>query len=133
MDIDEKVMRAFNYKLVLKWAIVIAIFVFLGKMVWANWNQVKNTPFNFQPFLFILSTLIFVFSYFIQIWAWYLITLKLRIALSPSETFKAWFYSQLGKYLPGKVWLLLGRVYYYESRGKSKKSISVALYFPHLF
>jgi uncharacterized membrane protein YbhN (UPF0104 family) len=35
----------------------------------------------------------------------------------------------LGKYLPGKVWLLLGRFYYYESRGKSKKSISIALYF----
>jgi uncharacterized membrane protein YbhN (UPF0104 family) len=35
----------------------------------------------------------------------------------------------LGKYLPGKIWLLLGRIYYYESRGKSKKSISVALYF----
>jgi hypothetical protein len=35
----------------------------------------------------------------------------------------------LGKYLPGKVWLLLSRFYFYESRGKSKKSISVALYF----
>jgi uncharacterized membrane protein YbhN (UPF0104 family) len=35
----------------------------------------------------------------------------------------------LGKYLPGKIWLLLGRFYYYESRGKSKKSISVSLYF----
>jgi uncharacterized membrane protein YbhN (UPF0104 family) len=53
----------------------------------------------------------------------------LGIALSPCETLKIWFYSQLGKYLPGKIWLLLGRIYYYESRGKSKESISVALYF----
>jgi len=75
-----------------------------------------------------LSTLIFAFSYFIQIWAWYLITLKLGIALSPSETLKSWFYSQLGKYLPGKIWLLVGRFYFYESKGKSKKNISVALY-----
>jgi uncharacterized membrane protein YbhN (UPF0104 family) len=114
---------------VFQWGIVVAIFVFLGKMVWGNWNQVKDTPFTLQPFPFILSTVIFVFSYFIQIWAWYLITLKLKIALSPSETLKTWLYSQLGKYLPGKIWLLLGRIYYYESRGKSKKSISVALYF----
>jgi uncharacterized membrane protein YbhN (UPF0104 family) len=34
----------------------------------------------------------------------------------------------LGKYLPGKVWLLLGRFYFYESKGKSKKAISIALY-----
>jgi ABC-type multidrug transport system permease subunit len=39
------------------------------------------------------------------------------------------FYQQLGKYLPGKVWLLLGRFYFYESKGKSKKIISIALYF----
>jgi hypothetical protein len=42
---------------------------------------------------------------------------------------KSWFYSQLGKYLPGKIWLLLSRFYFYESKGKSKKAISIALYF----
>jgi glycosyltransferase 2 family protein len=129
MGIDEKVMGRFNYKQIVRWIIVVAIFLFLGKMVWDHWNQVKETPFTLRPFPFILSTAIFAFSYFIQIWAWHLITLKLRIALSPSETLKSWFYSQLGKYLPGKVWLLLSRFYFYESRGKSKKSISVALYF----
>jgi len=116
------------YLRIVQWAIVVAIFFFLGKMVWDHWNQVKDTPFTLRPFPFILSTLIFAFSYFIQIWAWYLITLKLEIALSPSETLKTWFYSQLGKYLPGKIWLLLGRFYFYESRGKSKKAISIALY-----
>jgi uncharacterized membrane protein YbhN (UPF0104 family) len=129
MGIDEKVMGRFNYKQIVRWIIVVAIFVFFGKMVWNNWNQVKDASFTFEVFPLILSTLIFAFSYFIQIWAWYLITLKLKIALSPSDTLKSWFYSQLGKYLPGKVWLLLSRFYFYESRGKSKKSISVALYF----
>jgi len=98
-------------------------------MVWDNWNQVKDASFTFEVFPLILSTLIFAFSYFIQIWAWYLITLKLKIGISPSETVKSWFYSQLGKYLPGKVWLLLSRFYFYESKGKSKKAISIALYF----
>jgi glycosyltransferase 2 family protein len=116
------------YLRILQWAIVVAIFFFLGKMVWGHWNQVKDTPFTLRTFPFILSTLIFAFSYFIQIWAWYLITLKLKIALSPSETLKTWFYSQLGKYLPGKIWLFLSRFHCYESRGKSKKTISIALY-----
>lgn len=129
MGIDEKVMGRFNYKQIVRWIIVVAIFVFLGKMVWDNWSQVKDASFTFEVFPLLLSTLIFAFSYFIQILAWYMITLKLGIAIPIRETLKAWFYSQLGKYLPGKVWLLLGRVYYYESRGKSKKSISVALYF----
>jgi hypothetical protein len=98
-------------------------------MVWDHWNQVKGTSFTFEAYPLILSTLIFAFSYFIQIWAWYLITVKLGIALSISDTLKSWFYSQLGKYLPGKVWLLLSRFYFYESKGKSRKAISIALYF----
>jgi uncharacterized membrane protein YbhN (UPF0104 family) len=118
-----------HYIKILRWAIVVAIFAVLGKMVWGNWNQVREASFTLHPFPLILSILIFAFSYFIQIWAWYLITLKLKIALSASETLQIWFYSQLGKYLPGKIWLFLGRVSYYASRGKSKKSISVALYF----
>jgi len=112
-----------------RWAMVAAIFLFLGKMVWNNWNQVRDASFTFELVPFLLATLIFALSYFIQIWAWYLITLKLEVALSPSETLGSWFYSQLGKYLPGKIWLLLSRFYFYESKGKSKKNISVALYF----
>jgi hypothetical protein len=122
------VLRAFSYKWVVKWAVVIAIFVFLGKMVWANWNQVKDTPFSLQLLPFILSTVVFVFSYFIQIAAWYLITLKLKIVLSPSETLKIWLYSQLGKYLPGKIWLFLSRFHFYESKGQTRKVVSVAIY-----
>lgn len=129
MGIDEKVIGRFNFRQIIRWIIVAAIFGFLGKMVWDNWNQVKGASFTFEVFPLILSTLIFAFSYFIQMWAWYLITLKLKIGISPSETVKSWFYSQLGKYLPGKVWLLLSRFYFYESKGKSKKAISIALYF----
>jgi len=97
-------------------------------MVWGNWTQVREAHFTFRPFPLLLSTFIFVLSYFIQIWAWYLITLKLGIAIPFPETLENWFYSQLGKYLPGKVWLLLSRFYFYESKGKSKKAVSIALY-----
>lgn len=114
---------------IFQWVVVISIFVFLGRMVWGSWNQLKGASFSFGVLPLILSTFIFAFSYFIQVWAWYLITLRLKIALSPSQSVRAWFYSQLGKYLPGKIWILLGRISYYESRGKSKKSTSVALYF----
>jgi len=116
------------YGKILRWAIVGAIFVFLGKMVWDHWSQVKDAPFTLRPVPFVSSTLLFILSYFIQIWAWYLITLRLRIAVSIRETLESWFYSQLGKYLPGKVWLLLSRFYFYESKGKSKKAISIALF-----
>ena len=113
----------------LKWAIVAAIFALLGEMVRDNWNEVKDASFTFRFFPFICGTFVFILSYFIQLGAWYLITARLGIALSFRETLGSWFYSQLGKYLPGKVWLLVSRFYFYESKGKSKKTVSVALYF----
>ena len=117
-----------RYFQILQWAMVIAIFIFLGRILWQNWLQVREAPFALQPFSLILSTLIFVLSYFLQVWAWYLITVKVGIAISLQETFESWFFSQLGKYLPGKVWLLLGRFHFYHSKGRSKKAISIALY-----
>jgi len=128
MEETKKKIHSFLCQPFFRWAIVAAIFLFLGKMVWTNWNQVRDASFTFEVFPLLLSTLLFAFSYFIQIWAWYLITLRLKIALSPSETLGSWFYSQLGKYLPGKIWLLLSRFYFYESKGKSRENISVALY-----
>ncbi|MEI9476334.1 MAG: lysylphosphatidylglycerol synthase domain-containing protein [Deltaproteobacteria bacterium] len=122
-------MRRFDTIKVVRWIIVAVIFAFLGRMVWGNWREVKDASFTFRSFPFIWGTLIFTFSYFIQLWAWYLITARLGIDLSFRETMGSWFYSQLGKYLPGKVWLLVSRFYFYESKGKSKKTISVALYF----
>ena len=113
----------------IQWAIVAVIFVFLGRMVWENWSQVKEASFAFRPLHLVLSTLLFVLGgYFTQIWAWYLITVKLEIAIPLRETLESWFYSQLGKYLPGKVWVLLGRYYFYESKGKSRGRITIALY-----
>lgn len=129
MDIDKKAVERAGLKKVVKWIFLISIFAFLGKVVWDDWNQISEASLTLRPFPFILSIFIFALSYFIQVWAWYVITLKLGIALSIRGTLESWFYSQLGKYLPGKVWLLLERFYFYESKGKSKKLISTALYF----
>ena len=128
LGVDKEVIKQSAYRQIAKWIVVLAIFLFLGKMVWDNWSQVKDASFALSALPFILSTLIFAFSYFIQVGAWYLITLKLKIALSPHDTLKIWFYSQLGKYLPGKIWLFLSRFHFYESKGQSKKVISVAIY-----
>jgi hypothetical protein len=97
-------------------------------MVWQNWAQVKEASFRLEPYPFLLATLGYGAAFFIQVWAWYFITVKLGIALSRCETVESWFYSQLGKYLPGKVWLLLSRYYFYESKARSRKSIWIALY-----
>ena len=129
MNIDKKIALRLDYRFWAKWGIVVAIFIFLGKTVWENWALVKEASFTFRILPLFSATFLFALSYFIQIWAWYLITVKLNVAISYRETLIIWFFSQLGKYLPGKVWLLLSRFYLYESKGKSKNEIMISLYF----
>ena len=116
------------YRQIAKWIVVIAIFLFLAKMVWGNWNQVKDAPFSLQPFSFVLSTLLFILSYFIQIWAWYLITLKsedCHLSIRDLEDLVLFATGQV----PSREDLrFLGRFHFYKSRGQSEKAISVALY-----
>jgi uncharacterized membrane protein YbhN (UPF0104 family) len=128
MGIDEKVTGRRRYQKILGWVVVAIIFLFLGKSVWENWAQVKGASFTLEPCPLLLSILSYGAAFFVQAWAWYLITLKLGIALPRFETLESWFYSQLGKYVPGKVWLLLSRFYLYESKARSRKSIWIALY-----
>ncbi len=129
LGIAEKHVNRLSFKTFLTWIVVAAIFFFLAKMIWTNWDSVKDAPFRIRPLFLILSSLISAASYFVQMWAWYVTTEKLGIAIPLHQTIETWFYSQLGKYLPGKVWLVLGRFYLYQSRGKSKKAVSIALYF----
>ncbi len=77
MEETKKKIHSFIDHPLFRWAIVAAIFLFLEKMVWTNWNQVRNASFTFEVIPLLLCTLIFAFSYFIQIWAWYLITSSL--------------------------------------------------------
>ena len=128
MGTNEKVITRQRYQKILGWTVVTIIFLFLGKSVWQNWAQVKEASFTPEPYTLLLATLSYGAAFFIQVWAWSLITVKLGIALPRFETIESWFYSQLGKYLPGKVWLLLSRYYFYESKARSKKSIWIALY-----
>jgi uncharacterized membrane protein YbhN (UPF0104 family) len=116
-------------KQIAKWVLVLIIFAYLGKMVRDHWNEIRDASFTLRLAPFGLGTILLVMSYFIQVGIWHLITLKIGIALPPRETLSTWFYSQLGKYLPGKVWLIIGRFYLYDSKGRGRQEISLALYF----
>ena len=56
---------------------------------------------------------------------WHRIVRRTVGAYAPSLDVACWLASQLGKYLPGKVFLVLGRVYVYRRRGASTTLVGV--------
>ena len=97
--------------------VILLIFYFLMKGVIANWDQVKDFDWKFDYPLLIISFLLQIVAllWLVQIWRWILGHTGSRV--SYAGLFRVWFFANLGRYLPGKVWQFLGMVYMLEKRG----------------
>ena len=98
------------------------IFYFLIKGLLANWSQVKDFDWNFNYWLltFSFALQILTFLWLLKIWKW--ILRRTGSSISYRKLFKAWFISNLGKYLPGKVWQFLGMIFLLEKEGIPKRN-----------
>jgi uncharacterized membrane protein YbhN (UPF0104 family) len=108
--------------------VILLIFYFLIKGVVANWNQVKGFDWKFDyPLLAISLVLqIMAFAWLVKVWGWVL--RHTGSSISYLKLFKVWFFSNLGRYVPGKVWQFMGMVYMLEKRGvPARNSFSTAV------
>jgi uncharacterized membrane protein YbhN (UPF0104 family) len=105
--------------------IVIAIFFFLGRRLYIDWQELKDYDWHVQPFWLVLS-----FAFLILWWValslgWSFLLHRLKVNLPFKMGFKFWAISQLGRYLPGKFWHILGRAYFCAEKD-IEKSVTVA-------
>ena len=98
----------------------------IGGLVWRNWAELRAADVVLRPGVLALSMALLVCYFVGRSQLWHLLTVRAGAAIPLGEAHAAWFYSQLGKYVPGKVFLYLGRLYYYWRHGRSTAQISVA-------
>jgi hypothetical protein len=65
--------------------------------------------------------------------AWHTITLRLGIHIPYWDSLRVWGFSLLGRYVPGKVMLLVARTYAYRQRGQPAVWVAYAVILEHLF
>jgi len=102
--------------------IILLIFYFLIKALVSNWTQVKDFDWKFNYSLLTISFVIQILTllWLLKIWKW--ILGKTGASISFRKLFRAWFISNLGKYIPGKVWQFLGMLFLLEKEGVPKKN-----------
>lgn len=103
----------FTKRRILQTTILIASIVFLTWILWKDIDSLREKSFQVRYELLALSIPFFCLSIFFQFCSWHRLTSSLNIALSFPLSMRAWFISQFGKYIPGKVFLLLGRMSFY--------------------
>jgi len=113
-------------KIIVKTGIACVILYFLGKIFYENWSELLKYDFSVNLTNMAFAWFCRLGHIFLMAFAWHLITKKMKMNLTYSQNISKWFYSNLGKYLPGKVWLLVGRAYLYQKENISKKMIAAA-------
>lgn len=90
-------------------AILLAVIIFfIAKTLLANWRQVRTFPWRFNIPLLLSATVLqySVLLYLIEVWRRVLAYFGGR--LSFRAAYRIWVVANLGKYLPGKVWSVVG-------------------------
>lgn len=102
------------------------VLFFLGRYIWENWQRIRTADVHLDLGWLILSVAMLGVYFVGRASVWHFLTVRTGVAIPFREALVAWLYSQLGKYIPGKVFLFLGRLYFYAKRGESKALVLVA-------
>lgn len=100
--------------------LVTGLLGYIGYGLWYNWGKIRDYTWDINPFLFIFSITSISLCYvlFVILWKWLLSMMGQPISFRSS--YKIWFLSQSGKYLPGKVWSAVGRVFLMHNAGMGR-------------
>jgi len=93
---------------------------FLGKSIAGQWTTIREYPWRIQPLWLILSALLLWVDFVVLAALWrYFVSTMSRNPLRLGTAFRILVLSNLGKYIPGKVWTVMGMVYFVRREGHS--------------
>jgi uncharacterized membrane protein YbhN (UPF0104 family) len=101
-------------------AIVLVIFGFLFRSLYLEWEQVVAYGWDLNWAALALAFTLMLSASALYAYLWKVILDRLGTPLSYRKSYRIFFISQLGRYIPGKVWSILGLVYLSQKEGVSK-------------
>ncbi len=88
-----------------------------------RWQSVsesfRQAAWDPDPALLVLSALLLFCGLAANPLGWILVSRDLGVRTPPYRLASAWYASQLGRYIPGKIWLFAGRIGFLKSEGLS--------------
>ncbi len=99
-----------------------AVLVLLGRHIWSTWRGLAEYQWSVAPLMlcaaFVLRVLAMSYSGIV----WALQVRRADITASTTRVAAGALLSRLGKYIPGKVWAVMGRGYFLSQEGPAVSS-----------
>lgn len=103
--------------------LVVAAF-FIVRFFLSQYGAISGETFEIQMLPLVASIMLFWVYMCFGGAIWYLIARQLRVNLGFRRTMQVWLYSYLGRYIPGKVGILAGRLLQYKRLPGSAKRVT---------
>ena len=107
-------------KNLLQLLVVVVIAFFLGRNLYTNWNQLISYPWDLNYAFLGCSLLLMITCGLLVATGWNLILRVMGKHVPHPQTLRIFFLSELGKYIPGKIWTVMGRMVLAEKEGVPK-------------
>ena len=113
------------------------LLLIVGRHIWmagGEWlESAREYPWKLNPLLLTASSLLLLLGLSVSPEGWVMVCRGRGITLSRRELYAVWFGSQLGRFIPGKVWLFAGRIGLLKTRGYSVAKTASTLVLELLF
>lgn len=109
-----------NIKKIIPLIIGFLIIFFLLNILYKNIDELRAYQWQINIIFLVLFLISRYFGLIFQSIIWGTITKKNNVGIPIKKSIKIWFLSLLGRYIPGRVWLLFGRLYLAKKEGGSQ-------------
>ncbi|NLI15593.1 MAG: flippase-like domain-containing protein [candidate division Zixibacteria bacterium] len=117
-----------NLKSTIKIVLGLAAIVFMSYYLIQNWNMLQDYQWHFNIWLLLLSIVILWIALLSTVYIYQLIFRELAGArLSLKQIFRIINITNIGRYLPGKLWSVVGLIVYTSEYGINKKQTTLAV------
>lgn len=120
---------------IISFSVVALIFYFIGKSLFSNWQQVKEYQFSLNYFYLVISFIFLAINLLARglVWKKIINFLQPDNDLKWKEAVRIDVYSQLGRYLPGKIFGIVGKAYLARNKNISRKNLYLSVIYVALF
>ena len=119
--------RGTLWRRLLQIVVLVAVVCFLGRSIVGQWGAIRAHPWHLNAYWLIGSAAMIWCDFVILIALWrYLLAGIAGRALPWRSAYRVWFLSNMGKYLPGKIWTVMGMVYLLQGRGFAAPAVLAA-------
>ncbi|MDF1544422.1 MAG: lysylphosphatidylglycerol synthase transmembrane domain-containing protein [bacterium] len=122
-----------RYKNLIKSLFVLALLYFVGRQVYLNWDELVSYEWTFDIWWFTLSAVAHLMTLVLFSRVWCLLIDGFGYQVPLKYGFKISYITNLGRYIPGKIWPVFGMVHYAKQVGVREESALTSWIVAQLF